>query len=49
MVPLRAALTELTQNVRSGRTRHPCDVWFGRDVGRVLAQAQRQLDERAAG
>jgi len=49
VVPLRAALTELTQNVRSGRTRHPCDVWFGRDVGRVLAQAQRQLDERAAG
>jgi len=49
VVPLRAALTELTRNVRSGRTRHPCDVWFGRDVGRVLAQAQRQLDERAAG
>ena len=49
VVPLRAALTELTQNVRSGRTRHPCDVWFGRDVGRVLAQAHRQLDERAAG
>jgi len=25
-----------------------CDVRFGRDVGRVLAQAQRQLDERAS-
>ena len=49
VVPLRTALTELAQNVRSGRTRHPCDVRFGRDVGRVLAQAQRQLDERAAG
>jgi predicted dehydrogenase len=48
VVPLRTALTELAQNVRSGRTRHPCDVRFGRDVGRVLAQAQRQLDERTA-
>jgi predicted dehydrogenase len=43
---LRTALTELAQNARSGRTRHPCDVRFGRDVGRVLVQAQRQLDER---
>jgi predicted dehydrogenase len=47
-VPLRTALTELAANIRSGQTRHPCDVRFGRDVGRVLAQAQRQLDERAA-
>ncbi len=23
--------------------RHPCDVWFGRDVVRVLAEAERQL------
>jgi predicted dehydrogenase len=46
-VPLRTALIELAQNARSGRTRHPCDVRFGRDVGRVLAAAQRQLDERA--
>ena len=46
LVALRIALTELAQNARSGRTRHPCDVWFGRDVGRVLAQAERQLDER---
>jgi predicted dehydrogenase len=46
-VPLRTALTELAANARSGQTRHPCDVWFGRDVGRVLARAQRQLDERA--
>jgi predicted dehydrogenase len=44
VVPLRTALTELAQNVGSGRTRHPCDVRFGRDVGRVLAQAQHQLD-----
>jgi len=48
-VPLRTALTELAQNARSGRTHHPCDVRFGRDVGRVLAAAQRQLDERATG
>jgi predicted dehydrogenase len=45
-VSLRIALTELAQNARSGRTRHPCDVWFGRDVVRVLVQAERQLDER---
>ncbi len=47
-VPLRTALTELAQNARSGQTRHPCDVRFGREVSRVLAAAQRQLDERAA-
>jgi len=46
VVPLRTALTELAQNARSGRTGHPCDVRFGRDVDRVLAAAQRQLDER---
>ena len=46
VVPLRTALTELAQNARSGRTGHPCDVQFGRDVDRVLAAAQRQLDER---
>ena len=42
---LRLALTELAANVRSGRTDHECDVRFGRDVGRVLADAQRQLDQ----
>ena len=47
---LRAALTDLVANARSGRLSHPCDVRFGRDVTRVLAQAQRQLDAvRAAG
>jgi predicted dehydrogenase len=46
VVPLRTALTELTENARSGRTAHPCDVRFGRDVGRVLADAQRQIDGR---
>jgi predicted dehydrogenase len=48
-VPLRTALTELAQKARSGQTGHPCDVRFGRDVGRILAAAQRQLDERSAG
>jgi predicted dehydrogenase len=43
---LRVALTELAANARSGRTAHPCDVRFGRDVGRVLAEAQRQIDAR---
>jgi predicted dehydrogenase len=46
VVPLRTALAELAQNIRSGRTAHPCDVRFGRDVARVLADAQRQIDQR---
>ena len=41
---LRVALTELAGNARSGQPGHPCDVRFGRDVGRVLAEAQRQID-----
>jgi predicted dehydrogenase len=44
--PLRTALAELTGNIRSGRTAHPCDVRFGRDVGHVIAEAQRQIDRR---
>ena len=44
---LRTALAELAANARSGQTGHPCDVRFGRDVGRVLAEAQRQIDARA--
>ena len=46
---LRLALTELAANIRSGRTDHDCDVRFGRDVNRVLADAQRQLDQRRTG
>jgi predicted dehydrogenase len=46
---LSVALGELTANARTGQTRHPCDVWFGRDVGRVLAEAQRQIDARISG
>jgi predicted dehydrogenase len=43
---MRTALAELAANARSGLTSHPCDVRFGRDVGRVLAEAQRQIDAR---
>ncbi len=46
VVPLRTALTELADNARSGRTEHPCDVRFGREVVGVLADAQRQIDVR---
>ena len=46
VVPLRTALTELADNARSGRTAHPCDVRFGREVVRVLTDAQRQIDVR---
>lgn len=44
--PLRTALSELAANARSGQTAHPCDVRFGRDVNRVITEAQRQIDER---
>ena len=44
--PMRTALTELAANIRSGRTRHPCDAGFGRDVGHVVAEAQRQIGQR---
>jgi predicted dehydrogenase len=46
VAPLQTALAELAENARSGRTAHPCDVRFGRDVGRVLADAQHQIDGR---
>ncbi len=41
---LRTALTELLAMAAAGEVRHPCDVRFGRDIGRVLAAAQAQLD-----
>jgi predicted dehydrogenase len=46
---LRVALGELAANARAGQSRHPCDVWFGREVGRVLAEAQRQVDAAGSG
>jgi len=48
LAALSTALGELVANARAGQTRHPCDVWFGRDVERVLAEAQRQVDARRA-
>jgi hypothetical protein len=44
---LRTALTELLAMIAAGEVRHPCDVRFGRDIGRVLAAAQAQLESRA--
>jgi predicted dehydrogenase len=46
VTPLRTALRELAANARSGQAQHPCDVHFGREVGRVLADAQHQLGTR---
>jgi hypothetical protein len=40
---LRTALAELADNARSGRLGHPCDVHFGSEMTRVLAEADRQL------
>ena len=45
--PLRTALSELVANIRSGSCAHPCDAAFGRDVGHVISEAQRQIDVRA--
>jgi predicted dehydrogenase len=44
---LRTALTELLAMAASGEVSHPCDVRFGRDIGRVLAAAQAQLDDHS--
>ncbi len=41
---LRTALSELLAMAVSGEVKHPCDVRLGRDIGRVLAAAQAQLD-----
>jgi predicted dehydrogenase len=46
---LSTAVSELAANARARQSEHPCDVRFGRDVGRVLAEAQRQIDARRAG
>jgi predicted dehydrogenase len=43
---LRVALAELAAAARSGQLAHPCDVHHGRDVTRVLAQAQDQIAAR---
>jgi predicted dehydrogenase len=43
VVALRTALAELADSARSGRLTHPCDVRFGREVTRILAEADDQL------
>jgi predicted dehydrogenase len=42
---LRTALSELLEMVETNQVKHPCDVRFGRDIVRVLAAAQAQLDD----
>lgn len=44
---LRVAAAELVACAASGQGEHPCDVRFGREVVRVLAAAQAQLDSRS--
>jgi predicted dehydrogenase len=40
---LRTAAGELIATAAAGRTAHPCDARFGRDITRVLAEAEAQL------
>ncbi len=40
---LRIAAGELIEVAEAGGTSHPCDVRFGRDITRVLAEADTQL------
>jgi len=40
---LRTAATELIVGATAGRVSHPCDVRFGREITRVLAEAEAQL------
>jgi predicted dehydrogenase len=40
---LRTAAGELTAGAAAGRTAHPCDARFGRDITWVLAEAEAQL------
>jgi hypothetical protein len=40
---LRTAAAELIAGAAAGRVAHPCDARFGRDVTRILAEAQSQL------
>ena len=49
VAPLRMALTELVGCARSGDHVHGCDVRFGRDVTRVIDDAQRQLTSVSGG
>jgi hypothetical protein len=40
---LRTAAADLMAAAAAGRITHPCDVRFGRDITRVLAEAEAQL------
>jgi len=40
---LRTAAAELMAAAAAGRVTHPCDVRFGRDITKVLAEAEAQL------
>jgi hypothetical protein len=40
---LQVAAVELIASARAQRAYHPCDVSFGRDIVRVLAEAETQL------
>jgi predicted dehydrogenase len=43
---LRTAVTELTAVAAGARVTHPCDIRFGRDITRVLAEAEAQLSRQ---
>jgi predicted dehydrogenase len=43
---LRTAASDLMAGAAAGRVTHPCDVRFGRDITRVLAEAEAQLSGR---
>jgi len=45
---LSVALTELVANIRSGRTRHDCDAFFGHAIAGILSAAQVQIDAARA-
>ena len=45
---LRTAAAELVASASTAQPAHPCDVHFGREVLRVLAAAQTQLDAHPA-
>ena len=49
LIPPADANVALAGNIRAGRTEHPCDAGFGRDVGHVVAEAQRQILTRRPG
>jgi hypothetical protein len=43
---LTRALHDLIDQVTTGTTRHPCDVRFGAEITRILADAETQIAER---